>query len=180
MVIDKNIIIRMKAGDESAFDSIFWTYNPKIYNFAKSLLFDNSLAEDITQTLFLKIWECRDLIDPEQNFDAYIYTIAKNLVNKEGLRFSKSQLTIMNMAANLTEWNTLPEEGIDAASLEKYIFALIDELPASRRKIFLMSRQQYLSNKEIAAHLAISEKTVETQISRSISFLRKRLHENNV
>ena len=62
MEVDKKILERLKKGDESAFESLFWQYNSHIYNFVLSILYDKSLAEDITQTVFLKIWETHERI----------------------------------------------------------------------------------------------------------------------
>ena len=141
------MLIDLKNGDEKAFETLFWEYNQHVYHFVYSLLYDKSMAADLTQNVFLKIWEKHETIDPEQNFDAYLFTIARNLVYKE------------------TENRLLSE----------YINSLIEELPPSRRKIFRLSRHEHLSYREIAERLSISEKTVETQLSRALRFLRDRL-----
>ncbi|MDR3143087.1 MAG: RNA polymerase subunit sigma-70, partial [Tannerellaceae bacterium] len=60
---DKDVLIRLKKGDHAAFEDLYWTYNRRLYNFVLSILFDKSLAEDITQTCFLKIWENLENID---------------------------------------------------------------------------------------------------------------------
>ena len=65
------------------------------------------------------------------------------------------------------------EAEIDAKNLKEYIDQLIEELPPQRKLIFTLSRNEHLSHKEIAERLAISEKTVENQISAAIRFLRK-------
>lgn len=73
--ITKEILVRLSQDDETAFDVIYWSYNTHVYNFANSLLYSPSAAQDITQNVFLKIWEKRHEIDPEQNFNAYLFTI---------------------------------------------------------------------------------------------------------
>ena len=67
------------------------------------------------------------------------------------------------------------EKQMEANSLRDYILQLIEELPPARKMIFSLSRFEHLSNKEIATRLSISEKTVETQIYRSLQFLREKL-----
>lgn len=81
--MDGNLLIDLKNGDEKAFETLFWEYNQHVYHFVYSLLYDKSMAADLTQNVFLKIWEKHETIDPEQNFDAYLFTIARNLVYKE-------------------------------------------------------------------------------------------------
>lgn len=83
MKMDGNLLIDLKNGDEKAFETLFWEYNQHVYHFVYSLLYDKSMAADLTQNVFLKIWEKHETIDPEQNFDAYLFTIARNLVYKE-------------------------------------------------------------------------------------------------
>ena len=71
--------------------------------------------------------------------------------------------------------NSAVEKQLEANSQRDYILQLIEELPPARKTIFTLSRFEHLSNKEIACRLSISEKTVETQIYRSLQFLREKL-----
>ena len=64
VTIDQNVLLRLKKGEESAFEAIYWKYSSWVYNFIYSLLYDSTLTEDLTQTVFLKIWEKRESIDP--------------------------------------------------------------------------------------------------------------------
>lgn len=177
--IDKGVLSRLKAGDETAFENLYWSYNSYVFNFINSLLCDGSMAEDLTQNVFLKIWEKRANIDPEQGIDAYLFTIARNLVYKE----TESRLRLIYQSASSDDVFNAPdlltEEKIDAASLQEYIDSLVDQLPFSRKQIFLLSRRQHLSNKEIAQKLSISEKTVENQITNALHFLKEKLSEDS-
>lgn len=172
--IEKGTLIQMSRGDESAFDSIYWAYNSYIYNFIYSLLYDKSMAEDLTQTVFLKIWERRKDIDPEQHFEAYVFTIARHLIYKEteNRLFSEQFMEVLSTRADC---DVSTENLIEAKFVQEYIDTLIENLPPSRREIFKLSRYLHLSNKEIANRLSISEKTVETQIYRSLCYLKQRL-----
>lgn len=180
MKVDKNILVNLKNGDEKAFETLFWEYNSHVYHFIYSLLYEKSLAEDLTQTVFLKIWEKRNTIDPEQGFDAYLFTIARNLVYKETQNRLLSEKFMQTVQAQLSDTDSLMEEKIDAESLREYINGLVEELPPARREIFRLSRNEHLSYKEIAKRLSISEKTVETQLNRALRFLREKLSSNNL
>ena len=177
--IDKAILLKLKEGQNSAFNMLYWKYNAKLYNFVYGILYDKSLAEDITQSAFLKIWERRKDIDPDKSFSAYLYTIARNLVYKETERLLQENSYILsskgNAGDNGEESDNQTTEKLDAAFIESYVDKIIEQLPASRREIFILSRKEGLSNKEIAAKLTISEKTVETQIYRSLQFLKERM-----
>ncbi|MDU1891089.1 MAG: RNA polymerase sigma-70 factor [Dysgonomonas sp.] len=172
--IDKVTLVRLKEGHKSAFELLYWKYNARLYNFIYSILYDKSLTEDITQTCFLKIWEYRETIDPEKDFKAYIYTIARNLVYKETERILLES-KFLSAVQEKDKITSDTEEVLDAAFIESYINEIIDQLPPSRKEIFVLSRKKGLSNKEIALRLSISERTVETQIYRALSFLKLKL-----
>lgn len=180
MKVDKDVIVSLKNGKEEAFEVLFWEYNTHIYHFVYSLLYDKSLAEDLTQNVFLKIWERREDIDLAQSFDSYLFTIARHLVYKETEKRLLSESLTETLQKQLSDGDTLMEEKIDAESLREYIDSLIEELPPARREIFRLSRKEHLSYKEIALRLSISEKTVETQLNRALHFLRDKLSSDNI
>ena len=176
--IDFETLTRLKQGDVHAFEVIFWEYNPRVYHFVYSLLCDKLLAEDLTQTVFLKIWERREMIDPAQPFEAYLFTIARHLAYKESERMLVASLSDLAEAASFTDEVAL-EDKLEADSLREYIQQLVDRLPVARREIFRLSREEHLSHKEIAERLHISEKTVETQLYHALRFLREELHKSS-
>lgn len=175
MRVDRNIVVALKSGDEKAFETLFWQYNVHVYNFIYSLLYEKALAEDLTQTVFLKIWEKHETINLEHSFDAYLFTIARNLVYKETESRLLSEKFTEALQRKLSDVDSLMEEKIDAESLREYINNLVEELPPARREIFRLSRNEHLSYKEIAERLSISEKTIENQLNRALGFLRDRL-----
>lgn len=83
---EKELLRRLKQGDREAFDAIYERWGGYVYNFTCKTLFNKSLAEDITQELFLRLWEYRAQIDEERNFQAWVFTVARNLVYREGRR----------------------------------------------------------------------------------------------
>lgn len=178
--IDATVLRRLKEGDETAFESIYWKYNSHVFNFINSLLYDRALSEDITQSVFMKIWERRESIDLDKGFDAYLFTIARNMVYKETENRLLSESAFYALSQQQTNEDFLMEEKIDADSLRLYIDNLIEQLPLSRKEIFKLSRREHLSNKEIAARLSISEKTVETQLYRSLRFLKEKLSNDHL
>jgi RNA polymerase sigma-70 factor (ECF subfamily) len=174
--IDIQILYALREGDESAFEAIFRKYNAKIYHFVADTLYDKTLAEDITQNVFLSVWEHREDIIPEKNFPAYLYTIARNMVFRETEKMVLSyryEDHILQTRRNEEDLST--EETIHAGSLGETILRLIDKLPKARKKIFFLHFTEDLSNKEIAARLSISEENVAQQIQRSRDYIRKHL-----
>lgn len=169
------LLSRLKNGEEAAFDELYNIYSPRIYNFVCSTLFNKSLAEDITQSCFIKVWERKEELDLSLNFSSYLYTIAKNLVYRESER-QILDARYINFIKNLDiENHSTVEDTIQLEFIQKRIHNLIEELPEARKKIFILSRMKGHSNKEIATILSISERTVETQIYRTLIYLKEKL-----
>ena len=177
MRVNEDLLKRLKAGEEKAFEDLYWTYSPRVYNFINSLLFDKSLTEDLTQNVFLKVWEKHEQIEPELGITAYLFTIARHFV------FNMLRQTEFRLSQHVTSHvedidlsdDSKEEQQHEVNSFLEYIDHLIENLPPSRREIFRLSRLEQLSNKEIARKLSISEKTVETQLYRSFQYLRSKL-----
>jgi RNA polymerase sigma-70 factor (ECF subfamily) len=173
--IDVNLLNALKQGDENAFEVVFRRCYAKIYRFALATLYNKSSAEDITQNVFLSLWEHRKDIIPEKNFSAYLFTIAKNLVYRETEKMLLTFRYETHVKSHFCEEDYSSEEKIDAGSLEGLIIRLIEKLPEARRRIFLLRFTEDLINKDIAAKLSISEENVEKQVKRSLDYLRKYL-----
>ena len=173
MKVTKEIISRLQEGNMLAFQSVYESYSAHIYNFIYSLLYNRLEAEDLTQEVFVRIWEKRDSLDIDKNFDSYIFTIARNLVYDEWDSLFHAELYMKSLEADWDERDTSKvEEDITVNSIGQYIDSLIDKLPVYSK--------EHLSTKEIAQRLSISERTVEAQIYRSLQFLRKYLAEEGI
>lgn len=175
--VTKETFHLLNQGDEAAFEKIYWQYSSWIYNFIHSLLHDKQLSEDLTQTVFLKIWERKNSIDPEGNFESYVFTIARHLVYKETANRLLNELFLETFQNVVSEQDNHTEAIIDTESLRLYVVSLVEQMPPARQQIYRLSRWENLSNKEIAERLSLSEKTIETQIYRALQFLKRKLLE---
>lgn len=172
--IDKGTIEAFRDGQISGFEKIYRLFNGRVYNFVFSIIRDSSLAKDLTQDTFLLIWDRRANIDGANNLEGYIFTVAKNAVYQHIRRKLLLQKYINKSETNLEPENTGIEQKLDNKLFEEDVLKLINELPESRKKIFLLFWKSDMSYREIAELLSVSEKTVATQIHRSLQFLRER------
>lgn len=164
------------SGDIKTFESLYNNYAGKIFNYINSFIYDPDIAKDITQNTFLQLWNSRSHLDTNGSLEGYIYTISRNLLFREIRRmtfFKKYALRVQEETQEEEEPQI--EENLSRDMIEQQILSLLVELPESRRRIFLMRWSNGLSNKEIARELSISEKTVSTQIHRTVAFLRSRI-----
>ena len=137
-------------------------------------MFNKTFAEDITQTVFITLWEKRESVNHDVDIAPLLFTMAKNHVyrhTEQQLRFLKYE---QEQKQNSSESSDI-ESQVNSQFLENILAEIIKELPDKRRNIFLMSRKEGFSNKEIASQLQLSEKTVETQIRRSVQYLKEKM-----
>lgn len=164
----------LQQGDTAAFEKLYRRFEPKLYRFTQKLLQHKEDAEEIVQEVFLKVWEKRQTLDPDQNLDGYLYRIARNLVYNKAkhqvyeFAYSQYLATQKNEAENSTE-NAYQHQ--ELSTLFENICA---DLPPVRKKVFLMSRAEGLSNSEIAEILHTSNSNVENHINKALKVVKEK------
>lgn len=172
-------LIALRDGSPQAFERIYHRYGGKLYNFIMTLSHgDRYLAEEIVQAVFIKLWEVREQIHPEKSVIFYLSTIGKNMLMNTYQRQTIEFVYRKLLSEQQVDYDTTTEEGIDRKWLENFVDELIRQLPPSRQKIFILSRKEGYSNKQIAEMLNISVSTVETQLSLAMKFMRKEFQKN--
>ncbi len=165
---DQILIEQLNASSMEAFSALYDKYAGMVFNFTLSILKDDCISEDITQSCFALMWSRRASISPDGNLPAWLYVVARNAVFKEVRRqvtASKYLDYLSNNDNADSQENDLTER--DTAVIMSEAEAAIDALPESRRKIYKMRFIDGLSVHEISERLDISPKTVETQIARA-------------
>ena len=172
---EKILVSLMKAGNSFAFEKLYFSYSKKLYNFAFNILKSKEDAEGIVQNVFTKIWETRSEINTELSFGGYIFRISKNMMLNQ-LKKKIIEKEYLNYLLATPEDTSLPvEQEVNFMELNLEIERIINELPEKRRKIFRLSREEGLTYKEIAEKMDISVNTVNTQISKSLEYIRDHL-----
>jgi len=180
---DKILVINLRKGDLDAFRRIYTKYKKKVYFFSLSYLKSADKAEDIVQDVFTKLWEDRTRLNEHYTFNNFLFTVTKNLILNH-LRKAKFEIGYRNNCIELSgycetqENNTL--DSVICNDLKSYISREIEKLPPGMRKIYKLSRIQLLSNEEIASSQNLSVRTVENQIYRALSKMKKVIIEENI
>jgi len=172
-VEDKLLLLKLKEGNEWAFDALYEKYWQGLYAAAFKRLDDPDQAKDITQDVFLQLWLKREATDIE-NLPAYLFTAVKNKVfnwlEKESKYTPVSDLLLLlETSHDMADARLLKTEFIQTYE------ALINTLTLSQQKIFRLRYQEELSTSEIAAQLDISRKTVQNQLGKAVAQLRASL-----
>ena len=170
---EKELVKKLRGGDSFAFEVLFYKYRNKVKGFAVKMIPSKIDFEEIVQEVFVKVWINKESINPEKDFQSYLFSIAKNLI----LDHLKSAVNRKLYFVGEHFQQDLPIDDSSESSLrddnEEKLQKLINEIPERRREIFRLSRFEGLSYKQIAERLNISENTVDSQIRNALAFLRK-------
>lgn len=173
---EKRLLTELKNGSFHAFERLYNMYSGKLYNFIMRISSGNQyMAEEVVQSAFIRVWEVRERVEPESSFISFLCTIAKNLLMNMYQRQTVEYVYNEYLKNTGVDRDSQTEESIDLRFLNEYIDSLAEELPAQRKKIFILSKRQNYTNKEIAEMMGISESTVATQLSLAVKFMREQL-----
>lgn len=171
---EKLVIDRLKGGDAEAFTILYNRYWLKVYNFAQLYIISSSELWEVVQDVFLKVWESKEILDADKNFDGFLFMITRNIIFNYSRRYFIDLNFRMTALRGIEESYEIEEE-LDAVDLKNYIDSLVAQLPPKRQQIFKMSREEHLSCKEIAERCGVGEKAVERQITLALKFLKDNL-----
>lgn len=168
---DAELLKLLRLDDRKAFELLYKKYSGKIYYAAYNLFRDKDVCEDLVQELFIDLWTKRNELNIT-SLEWYLKVAIKNRVLMY-IRTQRATLDISAIEMLAGKYNT------DSRLLGHDISRLLDDnvaqLPEKCRQVFTLSRKECLSNKEIAARLGISVKTVENQMTIALRYLRSGL-----
>lgn len=173
-----NTILQNLANDDKkALEDLFNYYYPRLYQFSKSFLKLEDGIDDILQEVFVKIWKNRANIRSSETFSPFIFTMTKNLLLNE----LRSRLSNQKTKEKILKLSVPDEyysfDKLEYGELKETVDQIVNNLPIKQREVFLLSRYEGLSHKEIAEKLNISTKTVEYHIGQSINLIKNKLEQ---
>lgn len=166
-------VISQSISNESEYEFIFRQYYQGLCNYANMFLKDIDNAEEIVQSVFVKLWEKRETLQIEGSVKSYLYKAVYNASMNE-LKHGKIKENYLQMQAR-NEQIEHPLSQSNLRELEKNIEKALMNLPEQCRLIFKMSRFEDLKYREIASVLNISPKTVENQMGKALRLMRENL-----
>lgn len=173
---DEDLLLLWQQGSTAAFDTLFKRYMSPLCKYAHNNLKQGVLAEELVMDVMLRIWKTNGNIHCPAGFKSYILRALKNAILNH----------FRTTAPVILSWEELPPEEEAAAPLqsdfkilhaetrERYLAAL-SSLSHKKREVFMMSREESLTYKEIARQLNISVNTVENYMSASLSHVKEKM-----
>lgn len=168
-------LFNLSNDHEPALEELFNYYYPRLYRFARSFLKIEDGIEDILQEVFIRVWDHRRKIRNTATFNAFIFTISRNLLLNELRNRLKDQKVRETLLKKSIAEEFMVSGEVDFRELESKLEEIITQLPDNHREYFVMSRKEGLSNRAIAEKMGVSEKNVEYHLSRAVKILKEKL-----
>ena len=171
-----DLITHLKKGNEKAYSFLVKCYNHKLCVYANSLINDSAMAEDIVQNVFVKTWERRHYLSSSFSIKSFLY---KSVYNEYIDQYRKNRAVTKLEKKYIEALDNIVEN--DNNILERLFLLVqkeIQNLPPKCKDIFILSKQEGLSNVEISEYLNVSPKTVEAHITKAFSMIRERVNYN--
>ena len=169
-----HLISQVAAGDETAFRRLFHIYWDNIYSVAFTFLKSQVVAEEIVQDIFLKIWLKRAQLPAVENFDNYLFIIARNHIYNELRRKTGNRMV------EEEENSSSPEQQLLLKETGRLIDEAVRQLPRQQRTVYELSRNGGLDHASIASHMGVSRLTVKSHMTKALHSIRTYLSRHNI
>jgi RNA polymerase sigma-70 factor (ECF subfamily) len=168
---EQEVIELIGQSDENAFAQLFDHYRNKIYSVALKLTHSTTVAEEIVEDVFLKIWLRRAALNEIENFSAYLYTIARNETYRILKQIAKNYKIVL-----LTENDTLVDNNTEEYLIGREFTSLlqkaIDRLPHQQKQVYQLMKEGDLKRGEVAELLQIKPETVKFHLAQAMKNIR--------
>jgi RNA polymerase sigma-70 factor (ECF subfamily) len=169
---------QIRTGDQKALELLFSIYFPRMNDFARNVVKDDGISQDIVQEVFVKVWEKKAEIE-SLNIEAFLFRLVRNrcIDYIKHLKVVNNRLKEIHIASKYEELYRIDFVGNEPyvlieAELKRKIEKTIQDLPDRCREVFILSRMNGLKNKEIAEKLDINIKNVERHLNRALKSFR--------
>ncbi|HEY7911361.1 MAG TPA: RNA polymerase sigma factor [Blastocatellia bacterium] len=178
---DDEVIRRVKAGEKALFEVIMRRYNQRLYRVTRSILGDDTEAEDVTQDAYVRSYLHLDQFDGRAKFSTWLTKIAVHealarLRKRERVVEIDAELGSMEGRMKLESKAPSPEQEVLTNTIRIVLETAVERLPQSYRSVFVMREVEQMSTAETAESLDISEESVKVRLHRARALLRKHIY----
>lgn len=169
---ENELLLQLSKGNLVAFEKIYYSYSPKLLSNLVKLVKSDSVAQDILQDIFLKVWKNREKIEPDKSFRSYLFTIAENKAYDFFRKAARDKKLCETLIASATEHYEHIETEIFNKENSRILEIAIGILPPQRQLVFRLSKLEELSYDEISKRLGISVSTISDHIVKATKSIR--------
>jgi RNA polymerase sigma-70 factor (family 1) len=169
---DIELLDGLKQDDILAFNTIYHCYSKSLYVYLLDKLKDHEICNDVIQDIFVAIWEKRHTLTIDTSLKAYLYQSARFKIIDIYRQDVKYQKYLAELAVYITIDPATITDRIDNRRKLEEIEVAVNNLPEKMREIFILSRFEHQSTRDIASKTNLSPQTVKNQISKALRILR--------
>jgi len=169
---ESELITLLQQGNVAAFDALYYIYSPRIHHKLLQMVRQPSIAEELLQDVFVRVWERRAKIDLEKSFRSFLYTIAVNLVSDLFRRAALDRKMMQSMVAETTEFYNPFDEMNEQEQTRIFLQQALDTLPPQRRRIYTLVKIEGKSYQQVGQELGISVSTISDHVVKATKALK--------
>lgn len=169
----------LTSGNEKIFRLIMEEWYSRLFNFANNYLNNEENTKEVLQDVFLKLWDNRQKLSADTNLNAYLFTLTRNrcidLIRREKLMLqfrTDKQEEYRRLSENFEALSDPILDNLFAMEIQAEINRTISELPEQCQKVFVLSRMKGMNNREISRTMVLSEKTIESHLTKALKTIR--------
>lgn len=170
---DEELMERLIEGQQSALDQLLQRYKRSLYTFALRLVHRPSVADDVFQETFLRVYRKRKTFQKGARFRPWLFQICLNLCRDHHRKVKRRQEVELNEETVGQDLAPGPEERAQKAAEARKVRDAISRLPEKHRAVLVLTQYEGLSQQETAAALGIPEGTVRSRKFKAIRTLAK-------
>ena len=171
---DNSLLLQIAAGDSVAFGEMVKQRWQKVLQHSLTFVKSYQVAEELTQDVFIQLWEKREKLTEVKSFDNYLFIVSRNLIITHIRKKLVETSTLKEQ--KLEEMFFKPDEQFEFKELVSIIQEGADLLSEPRKSVFLLSRIEGKDSDFISDELGIAKRTVRWHLAEALNFLRTHIH----
>ena len=161
---EKELLMQLREGNAQALDYFYHQYSLRIYRKLLKMVRVETIAEELVQDVFVRIWDKRHQIDPDRSFRSYLFTIAQNLVYDLYRKVAREERLQEVIKEASSEISMHVEEGVFLKETSEILNKAINNLPSQQKLVFTLCKLEGKSYEDASATLGISTSTINNHI----------------
>jgi RNA polymerase sigma-70 factor (ECF subfamily) len=173
---DRQLVETIRGGDAEAFETLVRRKTTKVYSLCYRVIGNSEDAKDISQLVFIKLWENLEKYDPQYAFDTWLYRMVTN-VAIDFMRNKQSRDNAVNSNLRLVKTSIDADQGtiVQRKEVESVFNSVAQVLSPKQKTIFVMNQMEDLSSSEIAKALGCRESTVRNHLFNARKLMQQQL-----
>ncbi|WP_316828556.1 RNA polymerase sigma-70 factor [Pedobacter miscanthi] len=175
MHTDDELFLLLKKGNHRAYAVLYERYWAILFRYARKIIQNDEEARDVVQDVFVMLWSKAETLEIQISLSSFLYTSTRNSILKIFQRGKVKNNYLSSLAEFIEQENNTTDHLVRDRELANRIETEVALLPPKMREVFQLSRRFYLSHREIATQMEISDQTVKKQMANALKILRLKL-----